>query len=201
MSESIHFSARTSIALVEEGDQLAPKFDAQGLITCVTTDASTGELLMVGYMTSEGLEKTIQTQEAHYFSRSRQMLWHKGVSSGLMQRVIEIRIDDDQDAGVVAGSTAAWLEQPTRELSCGNRSCFYRAIDVSTATLHFVEGQNVRSAARLWRCAQSNGALICCTDSFAAANAGVNALHGGPHGPKHEGDRYAGCDFWVDGQA
>lgn len=137
MSEAtFHFALRTSIEQVEEGAVLAPKFDSHGLITCVTTDASTGELLMVGYMNSEALQRTITTGEAHYFSRSRQVLWHKGATSGLTQHVIEMRIDDDQDAVwlrvQVAGSGA----------SChvGYRSCFYRAVDLLGSSLVFKEG-------------------------------------------------------------
>ena len=118
------FGARESVEQVEEGDVLAPKFDDDGLIAVVTTDASTNELLMHGYMNSEALEKTIETGEAHYWSRSRQVLWHKGASSGLTQKVIEMRIDDDQDA--------VWLrvDIPGSGASChvGYRSCFYREV-------------------------------------------------------------------------
>lgn len=115
---------RTSIEQVEEGQELAPRFDRDGLIACVTTDAYSGDVLMLGYMNREALEKTLQTGEAHYWSRSRQSLWHKGASSGLVQTVEEMRIDDDQDAVWlrvrVAGSGA----------SChvGYRSCFYRRL-------------------------------------------------------------------------
>jgi len=129
------FAPRTSIEQVEEGMELAPKFDADGLITCVTTEAATGELLMVGYMNRQALQRTIATGEAHYFSRSRQVLWHKGATSGLTQRIVEMRIDDDQDAVwlrvQVAGSGA----------SChvGYRSCFYRAIDLPSGALRFTE--------------------------------------------------------------
>ena len=91
------FAARTSVEQVEEGVELAPRFDADGLIPAVTTDAASGELLMVGYMNAEALRKTIETGEAHYFSRSRQVLWHKGATSGLVQKVVELMIDDDQD--------------------------------------------------------------------------------------------------------
>ena len=73
----LHFAARTSIEQVEEGNELAPKFDDKGFIPCVTTNHTTGELLMVAVMNQEALEKTVLTGEAHYFSRSRQCLWHK----------------------------------------------------------------------------------------------------------------------------
>ena len=92
------FAARSTVEQVEEGNALAPKFDRNGLIPCVTTDAETGDVLMLGYMNSDALERTIATGEAHYWSRSRECLWHKGATSGLIQQVVEIRIDDDQDA-------------------------------------------------------------------------------------------------------
>lgn len=123
------FAARETVEQVEQGDSLAPKFDDNGLIPVVTTDAKTGELLMHGYMNAEALTKTIQTGEAYYWSRSRQTLWHKGATSGLVQSVVEMRIDDDQDAVWlrvnVAGSGA----------SChvGYRSCFFREIPTGKA--------------------------------------------------------------------
>lgn len=134
------FGQRISIEQVEEGKTLAPKFDQNGLIPVVTTDAASGELLMHGYMNAEALAKTIETSEAHYYSRSRKAIWHKGATSGLVQKVVEMRIDDDQDAVWlrvdVAGSGA----------SChvGYRSCFYRSIpmgDVAKAVenLHYEE--------------------------------------------------------------
>ncbi|MHA1547240.1 MAG: phosphoribosyl-AMP cyclohydrolase [Alphaproteobacteria bacterium] len=123
------FAPRLSVEQVEEGDQLAPKFDEHGLLPCVTTDAATGEVLMLGYMNQEALIKTVETGQAHYWSRSRQVLWHKGATSGLVQKVVEIRIDDDQDA--------VWLRVETAGsgASChvGYRSCFYRAIPTGAA--------------------------------------------------------------------
>ena len=104
--------------------ELAPR-DERGLITAVTTDARSGELLMQGYMNAEALRLTIETGEAHYYSRSRQALWHKGATSGLVQRVVEMRIDDDQDA--------VWLRVDVAGgASChvGYRSCFYRSLPV-----------------------------------------------------------------------
>ena len=92
------FTARTSVEQVEESEDLAPKFDADGLIACITTDAESGEVLMLGYMNADALQRTIATGEAHYWSRSRKCLWHKGATSGLVQEVVEMRIDDDQDA-------------------------------------------------------------------------------------------------------
>jgi phosphoribosyl-AMP cyclohydrolase len=126
--EGPRFAPRRSAAEVEEGRVLAPKFDRDGLIPCVTTDAGTGEVLMLGYMNGEALARTLASGEAHYFSRSRQALWHKGATSGLIQEVAELRIDDDQDAVWlrvrVAGSGA----------SChvGFKSCFYRAVPLRT---------------------------------------------------------------------
>lgn len=118
------FGKRESVEEVEEGRLLAPKFDQDGLIPAVTTDADSGELLMLGYMNAEALEKTIETGEAYYWSRSRECLWHKGATSGLIQKIVELRIDDDQDA--------VWLRvNVVGDASChvGYRSCFYRAIE------------------------------------------------------------------------
>jgi phosphoribosyl-AMP cyclohydrolase len=124
MSEqAIEFQARTSVEQVEESTDLAPRFDDRGLITAVTTDASTGELLMQGYMNAEALRLTITTGEAHYYSRSRKTLWYKGATSGLVQKVRDLMIDDDQDC--------IWLKvDVTGGASChvGYRSCFYRRI-------------------------------------------------------------------------
>ena len=119
----VKFQQRVSIEQVEEGVDLAPKFDDRGLITVVTTDADSGELLMQGYMNAEALRLTIQTGEAHYWSRSRQVLWHKGATSGFVQKVRELLIDDDQDC--------VWLRvEVAGGASChvGYRSCFYRAV-------------------------------------------------------------------------
>ena len=82
----------------EEGLKIQPKFDASGLVTCVATDAASGDVLMVAHMNAEALARTIETREAHYYSRSRRALWRKGESSGHVQRVREMRMDCDQDA-------------------------------------------------------------------------------------------------------
>ena len=92
------FKERKTVEQVEESDELAPKFDKDGLLPVVTTDVKTGDVLMMGYQNAEALKKTIETGEAYYWSRSRKCLWHKGATSGLIQKVIDIRIDDDQDA-------------------------------------------------------------------------------------------------------
>ncbi len=120
---SYMFKKRDSVFEVEEGKFLSPKFDSQGLIPVITTDIKTGEVLMHGYMNSEALKKTIETKEAHYWSRSRKSIWHKGKTSGFTQKVIQIRIDDDQDS--------VWLSVDIGNgASChvGYRSCFYRSI-------------------------------------------------------------------------
>ena len=120
---SYMFKKRDSVFEVEEGKFLSPKFDSQGLIRVITTDSKTGEVLMHGYMNSEALKKTIETKEAHYWSRSRKSIWHKGKTSGFTQKVIQIRIDDDQDS--------VWLSVDIGNgASChvGYKSCFYRSI-------------------------------------------------------------------------
>ncbi len=124
----VKFHARESVEQVEEGNELAPKFDDRGLIPVVTTDAGSGELLMQGYMNAEALGLTISTGEAHYYSRSRQTLWHKGATSGFVQHVRELLVDDDQDC--------IWLRVDVEGgASChvGYRSCFYRRVPVGDA--------------------------------------------------------------------
>lgn len=125
----IEFQPRRSIEQVEEGTELAPKFDDRGLIAAVTTDAETGELLMQGYMNAEALKKTIETGEAWYYSRSRRTIWHKGATSGLVQRVRELLVDDDQDClwlrVAVAGGASCHV---------GYRSCFYRRIPIGPSS-------------------------------------------------------------------
>ncbi len=110
---------------MEEGFELAPRFDQDGLIPVVTTDAASGEVLMHGWMNAEALRRTLELGEAVYWSRSRQALWHKGATSGLVQKVVEVRVDDDQDA--------IWLRVEVRGgASChvGYRSCFYRRVPI-----------------------------------------------------------------------
>jgi len=117
------FKKRDNIKEVEEGKYLAPKFDKNGLIPVITTDIKNGDILMHGYMNSEAFKKTIETKEAHYWSRSRNKIWHKGQVSGFVQKIKEIRIDDDQDS--------VWLKVDIGDgASChvGYRSCFYRSV-------------------------------------------------------------------------
>ena len=145
MSATDFFLERTSIEQVEESTGLAPKFDDNGLIPVVTTDFVSGEVLMHAYMNREALSKTLELGEAVYYSRSRQTLWHKGQTSGLVQIVKEIRIDDDQDC--------VWLRVDVQGgASChvGYRSCFYRTVPFGHATeneqqltLEFTETEKV----------------------------------------------------------
>jgi len=119
------FKKRENVADIEEGNLLSPKFDKDGLIPVTTTDFDTKEVLMQGYMDSEALKKTIETKEAHYWSRTRKQVWHKGETSGFVQKVIEMRVDDDQDS--------IWLSVDIGDgSSChvGYKSCFYRSISL-----------------------------------------------------------------------
>jgi len=135
------FTPRLSVVQVEEGLDLAPRFDANGHIPVVTTDADSGEVLMMGVMTREALTRSIETGEAHYWSRSRHCIWHKGATSGLVQRIEEIRIDDDQDA--------IWLRVRTdggANCHVGYRSCFYRSVPLGNSAqgpLVFTESEKV----------------------------------------------------------
>ena len=141
------FGQRISVEQVEEGQELAPKFDAQGLIPVITTDFTSGELLMHGYMNEEALRKTIELGEAVYYSRSRKTLWYKGATSGLVQTIREMRIDDDHDA--------VWLRVDVAGgASChvGYRSCFYRKVptgdqvtegNTAPLSLEFTESEKV----------------------------------------------------------
>jgi phosphoribosyl-AMP cyclohydrolase len=116
-----------SKAELEEGTVLSPRFGADGLITCVTTDFATGEILMVAHMNAESLARTIETGEAWYWSRSRGELWHKGATSGQIQTVKEMRVDCDQDALLLKVQVAG-------DGGCchtGRRSCFYRKVETS----------------------------------------------------------------------
>jgi phosphoribosyl-AMP cyclohydrolase len=133
---------------IEEGLALRPKFDAAGLLTCVTSDATSGEVLMVAHMNDEALHKTIASGEAWYFSRSRSALWRKGESSGREQRVVEMRIDCDQDA--------VWIRvEQSGGAAChtGRRSCFYRAIrtgEGDTEKLSPVDADRVFDPAKVY---------------------------------------------------
>ena len=122
------FSPRSNKEAVEEGVGFAPKFDANGLIPVVTVDAHTGEVLMQAYMNAEALARTIEIGEAVYYSRSRQELWHKGATSGHVQKVIQMLTDCDQDTIL--------LRVEAQGAGCchvGYRSCFYREVPVGEA--------------------------------------------------------------------
>ena len=140
------FAERETVVQVEEGSQLAPKFDDKGLIPCVTMHAETREVLMFAFMNSEALEATLATGLAHYWSRSRQKLWKKGESSGMTQKVERALIDDDQDCLVLEVSLAT-PEAGGDEASChvGYRSCFYRSIELGEKSevrnLEFIESE------------------------------------------------------------
>ena len=138
----IKFEQRKTIEQVEESTELAPKFDHDGLIPVVTTDFISGEVLMQGYMNEEAFKKTISLGEAVYYSRSRKTLWYKGKTSGLVQKIKEIRIDDDQDC--------VWLlvdVQGGASCHVGYRSCFYRSVPFgessSPIVLKFEEKEKV----------------------------------------------------------
>ena len=140
--ERIKFAERSSVEFVEEGELLAPKFNNEGIIPVVVTETKSDLVLMVGYMNKEALNLTITTKEAHYWSRSRELLWKKGESSGMIHRVDEILIDDDQDS--------IWLKVSIDGLgaSChvGYKSCFYRAVssvDKNGAKLSFTESEKI----------------------------------------------------------
>ncbi len=142
MSKASVFPAPLSKTESEEGAVFAPRFDADGLMPVVATSATTGEVLMFAYMNAEALARTIETGEAHYWSRSRGRLWRKGEESGNTQRVVEMRVDCDQDA--------IWLkvEQQGKDAAChtGRKSCFYRAVPLGAApgggvSLRFVDAE------------------------------------------------------------
>jgi phosphoribosyl-AMP cyclohydrolase len=124
MSDKTVFAPPGKAADLEEGLALTPKFDANGLVTCVAVAAGSGEVLMVAHMNAEALARTIATGEAWYFSRSRGALWKKGETSGHIQRVVEMRVDCDQDAVLIK------VEQSGGACHTGRRSCFYRAVPV-----------------------------------------------------------------------
>ena len=130
---------------VEEGLTLQPNFDSAGLVTCVTTDANSGALLMVAHMNREALSRTIASGDAWYFSRSRNALWRKGETSGQVQRVIEMRVDCDQDA--------VWLRVEQQGAAChtGRASCFYRrVIPGQDGALELVDGDKLFDPAKVY---------------------------------------------------
>ena len=154
------FKKRENVTEIEKGKYLSPKFDENGLIPVVTVCLKTKDILMHGYMNIEALKKTIETKEAHYFSRSRKKIWHKGKISGFIQKVHEIRIDDDQDS--------IWLTVDIgKGASChvGYRSCFYRSIplgkidDAKKIEMKFKEKRKIFDPKKIYK-DQSNPTKI-----------------------------------------
>jgi phosphoribosyl-AMP cyclohydrolase len=131
----------------EEGLAFQPEFDASGLVTCVATDAATGDVLMVAHMNDEALRRTIESGDAWYFSRSRNALWRKGETSGQTQRVVEMRMDCDQDA--------VWIRVEQTGAAChtGRQSCFYRKVDCAdgSARLTFVDADRKFDPAAVYK--------------------------------------------------
>jgi phosphoribosyl-AMP cyclohydrolase len=129
MRRMTDFPAATSKAELERGSVLSPRFDANGLVAAVATDATTGEVLMFAWMNAEALRLTVETRVAHYWSRSRGELWKKGATSGQLQHIEEMRVDCDQDA--------VWLKVRVDgdggACHVGFRSCFYRVVDAAGA--------------------------------------------------------------------
>ncbi|MFL4973365.1 MAG: phosphoribosyl-AMP cyclohydrolase [Microvirga sp.] len=147
MAAPFSFSERGATQAVEEGRTLSPKFDADGLVTCVATDAASGDVLMVAHMNAEALARTLQTGEAWYWSRSRGELWRKGLTSGQLQTVVEARIDCDQDAVLLKVRVAG-------DGGCchtGRRSCFYRVVESAAAGGQRGGGGAVSPEGAQWR--------------------------------------------------
>jgi phosphoribosyl-AMP cyclohydrolase len=148
VAQSSAFAAPGSTTEIEDGRALTPKFDADGLVTCVVTDAGSGEVLMVAHMNAQALAQTIATSDAWYYSRSRKKLWRKGEESGHTQRVVEMRIDCDQDA--------VWIKVEQHgpgACHTGRRSCFYRVVPLGgddAVTLAF-EGERAFDPKSVYR--------------------------------------------------
>jgi phosphoribosyl-AMP cyclohydrolase len=149
MTDNSPSAPRGTTADIEEGTAFLPKFDANGLITAVVTDIASGDVLMVAHMNADALKRTVESGEAWFYSRSRKKLWKKGESSGHGQRVIELRVDCDQDA--------LWLkveQQGPGACHTGRRSCFYRAVPLGQAgavRLEFRDGEKAFDPAAVYR--------------------------------------------------
>ena len=146
------FKKRENVEEIEEGNLLSPKFDNDGLIPVITMCSKTKDVLMHGYMNVEAFKKTIETKEAHYFSRSRKAIWHKGKTSGFTQKVTELRIDDDQDS--------VWMTVDIGDgASChvGYRSCFYRSVplgkisDLEKIEMDFKEDKKIFDPKKIYK--------------------------------------------------
>ena len=141
--KTYRFAQRTSPEKVEAGHVFAPKFDEDGLITCIVTDAWSSDVLMVAYMNAQALGRTIDTKQAWFYSRSRKSLWRKGEQSGHGLRVVEMRVDCDQDT--------LWIRvEQIGPGVChtGRRTCFYRSVHLDepaspSTTLEFRDGEMV----------------------------------------------------------
>jgi len=125
MSTSFADQSTLSHDEIEEGATLAPKFDAHGLVTAIAIEAGSKDVLMLAHMNAEALRLTLETGEAHYYSRSRKKIWKKGETSGEVQKVVDVRVDCDQDAILLV------VEQTGRGAAChtGRKSCFYRRVE------------------------------------------------------------------------
>lgn len=144
MTAAKTFAPPGSSGEIETGDMFTPRFDKDGLIACIAVDADRGDVLMVAWMNEEALKKTIDTGQAHYWSRSRNALWRKGATSGMVQNVVELRVDCDQDTLLMK----VRIDGPQAACHTGRRSCFYRAVSLDTpagknTALHFVESDPV----------------------------------------------------------
>ena len=146
------FKKRKNVTEIEEGKYLSPKFNKKGLIPVITMDTKTRTILMHGYMNNKALKKTIETKEVHYWSRSRNKIWHKGKISGFKQKVIEMRIDDDQDS--------IWITVDIgKGSSChvGYRSCFYRTIplgkikNLKKVKMNFKEKKKIFNPVKIYK--------------------------------------------------
>ncbi|HEX8416894.1 MAG TPA: phosphoribosyl-AMP cyclohydrolase [Methylobacterium sp.] len=126
---TVRFEAPGLRAEIEEGTAFTPRFDRDGLISCIAVDAGDGRVLMLAHMNAESLARTLETGEAWYWSRSRSQLWHKGATSGQIQRVVAMRVDCDQDAlllTVAVGGDGGCCHT-------GRRDCFYRTVSFDPA--------------------------------------------------------------------
>lgn len=124
------FASPGTRAEVEEGARLTPRFGPDGLVACIAVDAGDGRVLMLAHMNAEALARTLETGEAWYWSRSRGELWHKGATSAQIQRVVEMRVDCDQDALLIRVEVGG-------DGGCchtGRRSCFYRVVERDPAS-------------------------------------------------------------------
>jgi phosphoribosyl-AMP cyclohydrolase len=149
VTDTPSFAPPGSTKEVEDGLALTPKFDAAGLVTAVVTDATSGDVLMVAHMNAQALRKTIESGEAWYFSRSRKALWKKGETSGHGQRVVELRVDCDQDS--------VWLKVEQHGAGAchtGRRSCFYRAVplgQIGNVKLEFREADKTFDPGKIYK--------------------------------------------------